>query len=700
MVAATQARTLTVGIKRNTPSSVTVDWSQEFLDLTIGFESYSQGTGLILKRGTIRLCNIKDGTKILDPRSQSDFDVGARVYVDWNGSDHPLAGELRILAPPSVDLIDDSLPAIEGNYIISIPVGCNLAYWRSNEVDDDKTGVTLGNPLAISTVVTNLINAASPNDSKVISIGFGSSFNMGFPYSKNGGSYIDLAGEIAYCAGRPPTPDDQTPLKIPFLYCDIQNYIQNSFLYRDIARTFPTTITLGTNDREYLPQIDSSFSPGIVRISGVKRNVIDTTADYPFTDIVKEYSESPVELLSAVATSYYKEDNGSLAYQFDRLYRVYFQSTGSTSGLSLPLFSPPKTKVVGLENRYTYNATFANEYIGTDLSSVTVLGEFYKDEKLTYTIDAKFVISQTMFPDGWEDVGDDDFQKVVLNNSETLHPSEVTIVSYKFNGDEISERTTLVCSNLFLIDRNADFETEFAFAFTEGSRLNGRMLLKQRTIEKWTRVKDRYLLSTTTSVPKIVNDPNYVSEQEDVGLARNDRYLLQSKLTRTKERELEPPAITYWSGKYTIEEENLSSSVTFGTGTNSKELSIQMPFVFDESQLDSYAKIEGEIINGRQYQHLIECDPSLFATVTEPMTGIKVIEPTGNKFFLCDALTWYHSQYEDYVGFAGIYVGSGITGSTFPGQKPQAIVGNEDIEATIGLTGTIAQDVLVGSIYD
>lgn len=692
MVAATQARTLTVGIKRNTPSSVTVDWSQEFLDLTIGFESYSQGTGLILKKGTIRFCNIENGTKTLDPRLQGDFDVGSKVYIDWNGSAHPLAGELRILAPPSVELINDDLPAIEGNYIVSIPVGCNLAYWRSNETDDDKTGVTLGNPLAISTVVTNLISAASPNDSKYLSIGFGSSYSMGFPYSKNGGSYIDLAGELAYSA-------TGTPEYVPFLYCNEQNHINSAFVKTRLA-TFPTTITLGTNDREYLPQIDSSFSPGIIRISGVKRNVIDTTADYPFTDIVKEYSGSPVELLSEVRTSYYKEDDGALAYQFNRLFRPYFQSTSLNSSSSLFLFLPPRTKVIGLEDRYTYNATFIEEYIGENLSSITISGQFYKDEKLTYTIDAKFVISQTMFPDGWEDVGDDDFQKVVLNNSETLHPSEVTIVSYKFNGNKISERVTTVFSNLFLIDRNADFETEFAFAFTDGYRLNGTLLLKQRTIEKWTRLKDRYLLSTTTSVPRIVNDPNYVSEEENAGVARNDRYLLQSKFTKTREKELEPPAITYWSGKYTIEEENLSSSVTFGTGTNSKELSLQMPFVFDKSQLDSYAKIEGEIVNGRQYQHLIECAPNLFTTVTKPMTGVRVVEPTGNKFFLCDALTWYHSQYEDYVGFAGIYVGSGGVGSTVPNQKPQAITGNEDIVVTIGLTGTITQDVVAGFIYD
>ena len=305
-----------------------------------------------------------------------------------------------------------------------------------------------------------------------------------------------------------------------------------------------------------------------------------------------------------------------------------------------------------------------------------------------------------MFPVGWEDAGDDDFKRTVLNTAPDLHPSEATIVEYKFRGNEISERTTIVLSNLFLVDRNADFETEFDFAFTEGSRRNGKMLLKQKTIEKWTRLNDRYLLSVTSSAPRIVNDPAYVSKLTNEVQARNDRYLLQSKLTRQQVRNQEPPAITYWSGTYTIEEENLSSSVTFGSGTNSKELSIQMPFLFNKSQLDSYAKIEGEIINGRQYQHLIECDPSLFSTVTEPMTGVRVVEPTENKFFLCDALTWYHSQYEDYVGFAGIYVGSGVTGSTFPGQKPQAIVGNDGIAATIGLTGTITQDVVTGAIYD
>lgn len=688
MVAATQPRSLTVTIKR-IPTSGTVDWSQEFLDLTIGFESYSQGSGLILKRGTIRFCNIRNGSKVLDPRSQSDFDVGSRIYVQWNGAAHPLAGELRILAPPSIDLIDDSLPAVEGNFIVSIPVGCNLAYWRSNETDDDKTGVTLGSPLAISSVVTNLINAASPNDSKYLSIGFGSSYSMGFPYSKNGGSYIDLAGELAYSA-------TGTPECVPFLYCNKENHINSAFVKTKLT-TFPTTITLGTNDREYLPQIDSSFSPGIIRISGVKRNVIDTTADYPFTDTVNVYSQPPnsVIKLSETKTTYYRKEKSSLAYQFSRAYRSYFTANSLSSSSISSVFTPPLTF-----GKYTYESTFIDEYIESSISSVLINGQFYKDEKLTYTFEMKLVPASTMFPVGWEDAGDNDFKKIVLNTVPDLHPSEATIVEYKFRGNEISERTTIVLSNLFLVDRNADFETEFDFAFTEGSRLNGKMLLKQKTIEKWTRLNDRYLLSVTSSAPRIVNDPDYVSKLTNAAQARNDRYLLQSKLTRQQVRNQEPPAITYWSGKYTIEEENLSSSVTFGSGTNSKELSIQMPFLFNKSQLDSYAKIEGEIINGRQYQHLIECDPSLFSTVTEPMTGVKVVEPTGNKFFLCDALTWYHSQYEDYVGFAGIYVGSGVTGSTFPGQKPQAIVGNDGIAATIGLTGTITQDVVTGAIYD
>ena len=75
MVAATQPRSLTVTIKR-IPTSGTVNWSQEFLDLTIGFESYSQGSGLILKRGTIRFF-IADanhgsgGQKIEVPRTLS-----------------------------------------------------------------------------------------------------------------------------------------------------------------------------------------------------------------------------------------------------------------------------------------------------------------------------------------------------------------------------------------------------------------------------------------------------------------------------------------------------------------------------------------------------------------------------------------------------------------------------------------------------
>ena len=76
------------------------------------------------------------------------------------------------------------------------------------------------------------------------------------------------------------------------------------------------------------------------------------------------------------------------------------------------------------------------------------------------------------------------------------------------------------------------------------------------------------------------------------------------------------------------------------------------------TQPDRFAQIEGQIINGRQYQHIIEAQPSLFTSIEKPLALFRVIEPSKQRFFLCDSLTWFHSATEAYVAFAGILVGS------------------------------------------
>ena len=80
MVAATQARA--IGLTINS-----VDYSQYLGKLDIGFDSYSQGTGLVLKKGSLTIANIRGGIAI-DPRDNNDFATGNIVTITWNGSPH------------------------------------------------------------------------------------------------------------------------------------------------------------------------------------------------------------------------------------------------------------------------------------------------------------------------------------------------------------------------------------------------------------------------------------------------------------------------------------------------------------------------------------------------------------------------------------------------------------------------------------
>ncbi|MGA1256882.1 MAG: hypothetical protein ACO3YX_07725, partial [Candidatus Nanopelagicaceae bacterium] len=106
MVAATQAQSLTITINGN-------DWSQNLVSFEIGFESYQQGTGLILKKGSLVLCNIRGDSRAIDPIDQNDFAVGNTVSVKLPGSvAHPLGNSLKILAPPEVSPINSGIPEV------------------------------------------------------------------------------------------------------------------------------------------------------------------------------------------------------------------------------------------------------------------------------------------------------------------------------------------------------------------------------------------------------------------------------------------------------------------------------------------------------------------------------------------------------------------------------------------------------------
>lgn len=645
MVANTQARNIAVTINGT-------DYSQYLTQLEIGFESYSQGTGIVYKKGKISLASIAGGIS-LDPRDNADFVPGAAVTVTWNANPHPVGASLFVLSSPTADLLDTQGVFNDQNIKVEIPVGCTLAHYRTREFDSDQTGVTYGNPLSAIEVIGNLLVAAEVPAPKI-----GIAVNrevIGFPYTKNGGGFVDLAGVFAYSTAVGGYPS--------YLYCDTDNTIRDSLLDTSvpgIADSRLVIVTLGTNDREYLPQLDIQSLAGIVQVAGVFNEVVNTGDDFPYS--VTEVLSSEGRTDTTTTTYYRIEKSRQLLTDFTSV--DYYESF-STSGRTFAApFERPAEGGVG----WTMTG-YQSKTVGLNGTSEEWAAQFYKDDKLTAELLKVLVPSSNYSGEG----GDGN-----------LVPGQYTFTEYEYDGNDlITSKVTTQVRNYYDIAvgrargdiKDSSFSSKVVRGVTSG-----------KIAERWdTRGSLSIYSKTEYSASRIINP----TEAFDEGSA----FLLKVKARRSNStpRTDDRPATTYWDGLYQTQEQILREEVTFGNGSNPNRYSLQVPIVFGQDQVAEIAAQEGRIINGRQYQFLIECDPGLMTDIDAPLRPCVVVEGSTNRAFLMDALTWVHTQSEDYVGFAGIYLGIADGDAAF--------VSSQSLAGTVTIGGETTTESISGILY-
>ncbi|MGA1257057.1 MAG: hypothetical protein ACO3YX_08630, partial [Candidatus Nanopelagicaceae bacterium] len=307
-----------------------------------------------------------------------------------------------------------------------------------------------------------------------------------------------------------------------------------------------------------------------------------------------------------------------------------------------------------------------------------------------------------ILPDEWRTTAENDPGDRIVSIASSLLPAELSIVRYSYGEDSIiSKIVEETWQNLCILDRSASLSDLDTFLRDDREyRRASYWFLKSQVTSTWTKRDDRYTLETTTRVAAITNNPTLT------GTIAERTALQYPAKTTANIRGADPPATQYWEGTVFIKENQLSADTVFGNGANPNTIDLQIPFLFntefeeptDESdQPSQFGKIEGEIINGRQYQYLIECDPSLLSSVTAPLAGVTVVEPTQKRYFLADALTWYHTATETYVAFAGIFAGSSSTGSTAPNTYPNLLIAAPVPTAAIDIAGVAFIDTITGS---
>src|SRR6056297_1280091 len=168
------------------------DWSAAVGTLVIGYDSADE-SGFVLSTGTLTILEVEGNPESIDPvlnavrwrpgqplQLQLENDSGTLV-------NHP-QGALYILSEPDFD---------ERNRILSLQIGCALAWARSAEPADDVSAVTLGTDTNYATIATRYLAAAGIAAGD-INLGTWL-YDTAVPVAKgNNAPYVDVAGSLAY----------------------------------------------------------------------------------------------------------------------------------------------------------------------------------------------------------------------------------------------------------------------------------------------------------------------------------------------------------------------------------------------------------------------------------------------------------------------------------------------------------------------
>jgi hypothetical protein len=592
MPAQTQAQTLSITINGTS-------YSQYLVELTIGFESWQLGSGLIRKTGQISLTSISGGVN-LDPRDNNDFEPGKEVTV----SGHPLAGKLLVLSPPTIEPLLSDIPATSGNIVVNIPVGCALAYYEANEPDDDKSGITLGTSTPAATVIESLLTAAGVTNIGTITTG---EFWFDYPIQKQGGGFVSMAGEVAHSCG-----------PMGFLYCDSTNTVQIGILNLDASSSL--SVVLGSDDREYLPQLDGSIPPGTVQAVGIRRRVKTSSAC-----TVSRYEESDV----------IKQKSEVCKYE----------------GVSVRISIMPVIVIVATNVDYIGSASETKEYVGRvwRQTGITRTSQFYGGGVLFFEVEEQHSIRNNIAPD----------LVAASDNPDTygyaMELSRIAITIYQYGSGRvvkaISEQVWLPRVTI-APDDNTDP--------TDASAWSLNLAEKKRT--EWSRIGEMWTERVSAVQARGLANPDFVESDESPGLTYYDLITTSASGTKISSTgNTTPPRAESWTPLTYEEEDQLEAEAKFSASR--QRLVVRVPYAFTVAQMQSIAQAEGEIVWGRAYQYLVECEPSIFSSQQSPLPIVRVLGAGENRIFLADAIQWQHTQTEDWVAFAGIYLG-GSGGST------------------------------------
>ena len=628
------------------------DWSKTLVSLDLKRNKRDRG-GLQSIDGTLVLCQSADAPESLSCRANPHrWHRGQVIRVqvtNRSGSfaTHPF-GLLYVVKEP--------LPPTPASPQITLQVGCQLTLRSYAQPDSDQSGVAIGTGANRTQIINSLLAATKirPNDPLIPRIppyllgfpqgypeflisdvpaltltGTISEYPIGYPIPKQGGSYIEQAGKVAFAAG----------------YVLKQNNSGQILpIKEDLQPATPLlTLTIGRDEIDYSP-IEGSETPAeIVKATGTTQKLTSNSGTISSSEL----------------------DYGSRVIGTTLFSNIPVRQVDTTDTWELVIFASHRLQEIVREPAGSLKAV--NPLGGAELIVSTLTDEAYSygaNRRLTsHTKTVKRPRGVVLFA-YHEFVKDRVGDGAEFPSLTELIISEIAVTTYTYDEKDRTKRIEIVTRKpaAAILPELGQFETSGAEALTPS----------QIVTKKWQPTRpDEWAYSEFTQNSLAETNPELKDldiYQPDSGSTHKIEELLAlgstiSKRETSRAGQSQPPAAEYAPALYSQEEKPIAGYAMFALAAGSDEQqrtrTIEVEYAVSSDQLSAIARTEGKLLIGRRQGQQIQL-PLLDEFLQDlTLPRIDCIEPDGTTYcFLADNISYSHDPEKACVGFDGIWIGT------------------------------------------
>jgi hypothetical protein len=593
----------------------TEDWSRAVDTFDAGYDKRSM-SGVIYITGTLTLKLVTNSPGSMNPRSidgRERWYRGQAVTIECTDSTGSFVkhrfGQLYILKAPQ--------PPVDS---LTLELGCILSLKNFEQPDDDQSGVQPGEEKPRHEIINALLEAAGcPPCIDTLPL-----YPLSAPQAKQGGSYVEQAGKIAYAG-------------LFSLYQDNLGQIRAASIALLLGIPI-VTIQEGRDELLYQPSEGSETPCEVLKCAGTGKRLISNYGQERTID--EEYA--PAATLDPNADGVILAKYIETVETVDAGGRSRTEMVRAPAGIVSPTAFPRSTSIVldsYTEEKYLYG-------FGGNL------------ESLKTTLTRLFV---AMCAEYWESLPTSAQAALKL----ALAISTTRVDYFYTDKDTLEKQVRLLREPVASIVKGITLSDPQALSSGEVEiqryeRTNPRIGKKIETLSQ----------AIGKAFPGLQGD-----DEDEAASVRTQLSLLQSKRSRlfSVSGQANPPAPERRIEPFTEEEYPLEGKAEFQLAptviaNQERERTIQVEGgIVAEDQLNKIAQIRGVEIIGSAQGSVVQVPLyDVFLNDGSPFMQVNVVESDGTILsYLTDALQISHSPTEGLVSFQGIWLASTPAGTSY-----------------------------------